>query len=394
MDIRNKDIKEGKDIKNNKSLLGAVSAIMGIASAGYGIYSSIKNQGRDEELMNLQHDLNLDTFDKTGYSAQVNQMRNAGLNPALMYGMGSGGNPEIGNSSISNKDEDVKLAKMAMGLQAMDLASQVKYRESEADLNVAKADEIRGIDKELKETTSKLNESITSLNTATEKLNNLKFELEKAKTKAEINKMSEEVANIIADTSLKQFELNFMQETADDNKKKLREEVNKLIFEQLRIQSQIIVDESIANLNYKKVEELNFKMNELFKLELEKLNLDKDKYNLDKDKHILEKDKFSLESNKFDFESDKFEKEFSLNFQKFYMETLIQDNKGGWVPSRIWRNIDLTNSSGDINDAEFLFNSIKENVFDEMQKNTTDDDTSKFNKYWKNFGSKKVKINQ
>ena len=45
-----------------------------------------------QKILNQQgHDLQMDMWNKTNYGAQMRHMKDAGLNPGLMYGMGGGG---------------------------------------------------------------------------------------------------------------------------------------------------------------------------------------------------------------------------------------------------------------------------------------------------------------
>lgn len=52
----------------------------------------------EERLMGIQQQKQLEMWEATGYGAQKDQMKRAGLNPALMYGMGGGGGQTVGAS--------------------------------------------------------------------------------------------------------------------------------------------------------------------------------------------------------------------------------------------------------------------------------------------------------
>lgn len=85
---------------------------IGLGLSALGIYSQYRankanrkeaQKARDQQLAN-QKELNeqqknhqLDIWNKTNYSAQVEEMKKAGLNPALMYGMGGGSGGSLGN---------------------------------------------------------------------------------------------------------------------------------------------------------------------------------------------------------------------------------------------------------------------------------------------------------
>ena len=57
--------------------------------------------GIDLKKMEAQKNLDLEIWEKTNYAAQKEQMLKAGLNPALMYGMGGGGGTTTGSGGAS-----------------------------------------------------------------------------------------------------------------------------------------------------------------------------------------------------------------------------------------------------------------------------------------------------
>jgi len=55
-------------------------------------------QQQNQQQLNRQgHQLQMDMWNKTNYQAQLKHMKKAGLNPALMYGMGGGGGTTAGS---------------------------------------------------------------------------------------------------------------------------------------------------------------------------------------------------------------------------------------------------------------------------------------------------------
>lgn len=69
-----------------------------------------------QKALKQQNDAAMDIWNKTNYAAQRQQMEKAGLNPALLYGMGSGGGGSIGQSS-SNMQGDINAPNVGMALQ-------------------------------------------------------------------------------------------------------------------------------------------------------------------------------------------------------------------------------------------------------------------------------------
>ena len=86
---------------------GLAGPILGMALSGF---NDRRQYNQQERLQNLQIAGNKETTDynmskqlemwrNTSYSAQMEQMKKAGINPGLMYGMGGGGGQSVGSSS-------------------------------------------------------------------------------------------------------------------------------------------------------------------------------------------------------------------------------------------------------------------------------------------------------
>lgn len=149
---------------------------MAIGTAAGSIFGSLmgskmqQNQfGNQLALMKKQHEYNeasanaaqtraYEMWEKTNYAAQINQMKNAGLSPALMYGQAGAGGGTVsgaqgqGTSQPADRSIEMKLKGQEMGLQLANLASQIKLNESQANKNNAEADKTSGVDTELAKT--------------------------------------------------------------------------------------------------------------------------------------------------------------------------------------------------------------------------------------------------
>lgn len=116
---------------------------MGIVGMGMGLYNAFRNKDGDDarqirqqqKLTDMQAAANeaaagrnyqrqLDFWNATNYEAQVKHMENAGLNKALMYGMGGGGGATTGSQAeagVSGGQAATAAAteqnKLAMGMQ-------------------------------------------------------------------------------------------------------------------------------------------------------------------------------------------------------------------------------------------------------------------------------------
>lgn len=113
-------------------------------------------------------------WEYTGYKNQVRQMKEAGLNPALMYGQTGGGGTTSGGAAAGVQQGTSTAT--AMGLEAQRLMADIALAQSQAEKNSAEAEKIRGVDTSEAESRIKLNESVQNLNKANELLASAKKE--------------------------------------------------------------------------------------------------------------------------------------------------------------------------------------------------------------------------
>lgn len=127
---------------------GGLGAIMGLALEKHNDRRQLKQQGKLQELeirgLKEMGQFNLDQemrkWEMTGYGAQKDQMKRAGLNPALMYGMSGGGGQSsataTGNISGTDapKGGGEQIAAMGLSMQAAQLSLLEAQRKNiEAD---------------------------------------------------------------------------------------------------------------------------------------------------------------------------------------------------------------------------------------------------------------------
>jgi len=127
---------------------------VGAGSGLMGMFSSNTNQkrqyGQTKNLMGLQnqyqrglnqqgHDLQMDMWNKTNYKAQLEHMKAAGLNPALMYGMGGGGGSTTGSQGGGSQNMGGVEQQKNMGIegamamaQMANLAAQTQKTKEDA----------------------------------------------------------------------------------------------------------------------------------------------------------------------------------------------------------------------------------------------------------------------
>lgn len=134
-----------------------IGGAMGIATGAYG---ATNQQNRQKELMGISYghqrnlniqgqQLQMDTWKRTNYPAQIEMMRKAGLNPALMYGMKGGGGTTTGSQTGGQAQ-----AGQAQAFNPMDMSNlmlvgaQIDEIKSRTDLNKALEKKAGGIETE------------------------------------------------------------------------------------------------------------------------------------------------------------------------------------------------------------------------------------------------------
>lgn len=139
--------------------LGMVTGI-GTALAGAFDNSADKQQEYQLQLMKKQADYNnaamnkqlaaqKEMYEYTGFGSKVRQLKEAGLNPGLIYGMGNAGGGVTGNSSALgvtgasapnvSQSNQTKLQSVGMALELAKLKSEIDVNKSVAESNRATA---------------------------------------------------------------------------------------------------------------------------------------------------------------------------------------------------------------------------------------------------------------
>lgn len=109
----------------------------------------------NEQMAQRNQERNKDLWDYTNYENQKKHMKAAGLNPALMYGMGGGGGVSSsgaqgqGVTQPTDRSIEMGIQRQGMGLQLANLASQIELNKSQANKNNAEAEKTKGVDTEL-----------------------------------------------------------------------------------------------------------------------------------------------------------------------------------------------------------------------------------------------------
>lgn len=130
--------------------------------AGMGLVNNVSNLifGRaiqkqqlkgQKQALEQQNAAALDLWNKTNYGAQVEHLKEAGLNPALIYGMSGGGGASTGGAAPMPQAQSTMPIAQGMGIQMGLLNAQIKVLESQAKKNNAEATKTEGIDTKLGE---------------------------------------------------------------------------------------------------------------------------------------------------------------------------------------------------------------------------------------------------
>lgn len=155
-----------------------------------------------QQLGRFNQELAMKTWNQTGYAAQVEQLKQAGLNPGLVYkGAGQGGTVlgnQAGNSVAGGMAAPgQKLQAMGLALNAAMQTAQIKNIEANTKKTEVETQKTAGVD--TAQTAATTEQAIT----ATEKL-----KAETEKIKAETNNTELQSALITAQTDVAKIEAN------------------------------------------------------------------------------------------------------------------------------------------------------------------------------------------
>lgn len=134
------------------------NGILGIVAGNINDKRQLKQQSKlqdlqmkgSKQMMDYQQQLALQMWKDTSYSAQKEQMQKAGINPALMYGMGGGGGQTIGNATASVTGGQAPSGggelSGVLGLQRNLIAAQIRNVDANTNKTNVEAGKIGGVD--------------------------------------------------------------------------------------------------------------------------------------------------------------------------------------------------------------------------------------------------------
>ncbi len=232
------------DNNNSFNWGGAVGGVAGgvLGMIGQGRRAK-KQHNRQKELMGIQfgnqqelnkqgQKLQMKTWKDTGYGAQMEMMKEAGLNPGLMYGMSGGGGQTTGSQSGGSAQSGNSHAPMDIGnsVQSALAMSQIKLSNSQANKNDVEASKIADVDTEkVKVDTNKIRAEIENIaqQTTNEKEKEALLKIQQNLGEEQINKVrkdtekvGKEISSTEKDIALKEYEigLNKLGIQKGDNK--------------------------------------------------------------------------------------------------------------------------------------------------------------------------------
>jgi hypothetical protein len=226
------------DLNNSGGIWGAIAGAAAHTATGVlGMIGQRKREDRamknTQRLMDVQmrnqkmldkygQELQLDTWKKTNYPAQVGMLKEAGLNPALLYGNGGQGGVtggQGGGSAAGGSAPAPQYMPLELG-NALMLGQQIKLMQAETEKVKAETENVNAntTGKNLENNWSYETLDDRIMNTAVEQeLNAKQLELVQqqskyyaSQAKAEIQKLGADAETSEKEAELKQIELDWM----------------------------------------------------------------------------------------------------------------------------------------------------------------------------------------
>lgn len=203
---------------------------LGIALAGWNDKRQIRQQDKltqlqvnaQKQLTDYNYSKQLEMWNATNYGAQMEQLKKAGLNPALVYGMGGGGGSTTGSSGSSSVGSGTapsgggEIMGMLLG------KAQLGLIEAQTKKTEAEANKTAGVDTDLAKATignlaatTTNTEAKTKLAALDQQLKQLQITYDGATLDDRIDRVNYEVRNMIANLQKVQNEVYINRETRE-----------------------------------------------------------------------------------------------------------------------------------------------------------------------------------
>ena len=207
---------------------------MGLISGAFGAISRHETERQqfqnEKELMGLQHAYNKDAaaysqklqkemWDYTNYENQVKHLKEAGLNPALLYGMSGSGGSTAGSAQAAGVGNPGTTA-VGMGLEAAQLISNIRLTNAEASKTEAEGEKISGVDTEF----TKAQTNLTNFNAI---LANEKGKL----TREQVETQKQMTSKVTQEARLLMTQADIAEETKENEIQKSAQELDNMIWD-------------------------------------------------------------------------------------------------------------------------------------------------------------------
>lgn len=190
----------------------------------------------NKEMIDYSKEKDYEMWLKTNYGAQKEQMKAAGINPALMYGMGGGGGVTTGGGAGGVTGGSAPVGgreiqdMLGMGIQMKIQEAQIDVMKSQAEKNRADAKATSGVQTEL----------------GYAQINNLVAGLENTKAGTAMTKVQ---------TAIQELQLAYNKETFDLSKRMLDTQLQKIAVELDILQNDKEVSDETVEMRVKQTEE-------------------------------------------------------------------------------------------------------------------------------------------
>ena len=240
---------------NNNNMSGAaIAAGAQVAGSALGMIGqnkrAKKQHNRQKELMGIQlknqqelnkqgQALQMKTWQDTGYGAQMEMMKEAGLNPALMYGMSGGGGQTTGSQGGGSAQSGNSHAPMDIGaaIQAGLANAQRELINSQKRKTDADTEQIRKNTEKTVVDTSKVKKEIDNIiaQTGSEKEKKALLVIQQNLESEKIKKLAKDtelvgkqITGVNRDNALKQYEIELNEIGIQKTDNKLFRYISKL----------------------------------------------------------------------------------------------------------------------------------------------------------------------
>lgn len=218
------------------------------------------------QLADYQRQMQMQMWKDTNYSAQVEELKKAGLNPAILYGKGGGGGMSVGagiNTGVNGGQAEAPSA-MMKGFEGMSMIpAQIELMKAQKENIQADTANKLGVDAELKGAQAGEAQSRIELNKIQSEINRLDLELKGKSLEDQLYIIEQTAHKMTGERDKAWAEGNVAQATQEAQIKLINQELTNKAIEAAAMQKGIDLDNAriteITNNIQQKWQELNIK---------------------------------------------------------------------------------------------------------------------------------------